>query len=545
MKTTTSTTAFLSIVLLSLASFSFAQNAAPFKMRFQATLKGDMTIISNNITNRDDETGNANTPYNTIDNALLNDELNMSYIDIDTDETTFSSSAANLSLTNATNKKVVYAGLYWSATYKYNPGFNRDEEGKYTAISNKREAIKTIQFKLPNQDEYTSVSGQVIFDGNNSKTFKENAPYAVYADVTSLVSSLQNPNGTYTVANVRASQGKIEGGVSAGWSLFVVYEDPTMTEKFVASYDGFSNLLDNQAELSIRGFQTPESGKVKAKIASAALEGDANLNNDRLLFSATQNDVTSIANAFGDTNNFFNSAITDEAAIVTSRFPNSQNTLGYDANIRTLENEGNTMINYNSREAVLKFKSSGDRCYVFFTAFNVEVRPEAVPYASVEVGTTKSAIVSEKQQIETMLNSKVATRTDKAVADAFEAGTISKAMSSSYEIMTANNEKIQIQAQTIANIKSGYFVVANVYSDSYFANKFMADLKKQGIKSDSFINPDNNLQYVYISKTDNQQVAVNAQMASDGLAYAGETWILSVNNTNNVIQKDSMLANEE
>jgi hypothetical protein len=131
MKTTTSTSAFLTIVLVTLASFSFAQNAAPFKMRYQSQIKGDMTIISNNITNRDDETGSANDAYNTIDNALLNDELNISYIDIDTDETTFSSSAANLALTNATSKKVVYAGLYWSATYKYNPGFNRDEEGKY------------------------------------------------------------------------------------------------------------------------------------------------------------------------------------------------------------------------------------------------------------------------------------------------------------------------------------------------------------------------------------------------------------------------------
>ena len=544
MKTSTTTSAFLTI-LLSLASFSFAQNAAPFKMRYQSKIKGDMTIISNNITNRDDETGDANTPYNTIDDALLNDELNIGYIDIDSDENTFSSSAANLALTNPSSKKVVYAGLYWSATYKFNAGYLKDEEGKYTEIKNKRDAIKDIKIKFPNQDEYTDIKGQVIFDGNNSKNYKENAPYAVYADVTSLVSGLQNPNGTYTVANVRASQGKIEGGIAAGWSLFIVYEDASMTEKFVASYDGFANLLDNQAEISVRGFQTPESGNVKAKIVAVALEGDANLANDRLLFSATQNDVTSIANPFGDTNNFFNSAITDEAANVATRFPNSQNTLGYDANIRTIENKDNAMINNESREAVLKFKSSGDRCYVFFTAFNVEIRPEAIPYASVEVGTTPAAIVSEKEQIETMLNSKIVVKADKAVADAFEAGTISKAMSSSYEIMVANNEKIQIQAQTIANIKSGYFVVANVYSDSYFATKFMADLKKQGIKADSFINPDNNLQYVYISKSDTEQVAVEAQIASESLAYAGETWILSVNNTNETIQKGTMLANEE
>ena len=118
--------ALLALVLFS--SFSFAQTGVPFKMRYQSTIKGDMTVIAN---------GSALTPYNKIDNAMLNDEFEMSYIDIDSDETTFSSSSATLELANSQNKKVVYAGLYWSATYKFNPVVIIQEE-EFVEIPNKR-----------------------------------------------------------------------------------------------------------------------------------------------------------------------------------------------------------------------------------------------------------------------------------------------------------------------------------------------------------------------------------------------------------------------
>lgn len=160
------------IALVIFSSFSFAQTGIPFKMRYQSTIKGDMTIIANGITNRVDANGSALTPYNKIKNALLNDELEMSYIDIDSDETTFSSSSATLELENPQNKKVVYAGLYWSATYKFNPGVIK-EEGKFVAIPNKRDAIKKVKIKLPNQEEYTDVLGEIIFDGNNSKDYNQ------------------------------------------------------------------------------------------------------------------------------------------------------------------------------------------------------------------------------------------------------------------------------------------------------------------------------------------------------------------------------------
>ena len=513
--------ALLALVLFS--SFSFAQTGVPFKMRYQSTIKGDMTVIANGITNRVDANGSALTPYNKIDNAMLNDEFEMSYIDIDSDETTFSSSSATLELENSQNKKVVYAGLYWSATYKFNPGVIK-EEGKFVAISNKRDAIKQVKIKLPNQDEYTDVVGEVIFDGNKSKAYKENAPYAVYADVTSLMTSLVNLNGSYTVANVRATNGKIEGGVASGWTLFVVYEDDQMPEKFVASYDGFANINENNASIKISGFSATQQGKVNAKIACAALEGDANLKNDQLYVSSASAGLVAVGSETRNETNVFNSSISNEKGEMTNRVPNSKNTLGYDSFVMEISNADNANIDNNSNETILKFASTGDRTYVFFTAFNVEV------------GNASPTVVSNTK-------SEKIDFSNETIADAYQTNMMVTTMTEKYEVASVD-KNVQIQTQSIPNQKSGYYVVANVFSDPYFAKEFIKTLKSQGVEADYFVNPENGFRYVYVTKTANEQDAVSQYLALADTKYQGKTWVLSVNNKESFTSK-TMLASEE
>ena len=513
--------ALLALVLFS--SFSFAQTGVPFKMRYQSTIKGDMTVIANGITNRVDANGSALTPYNKIDNAMLNDEFEMSYIDIDSDETTFSSSSATLELENSQNKKVVYAGLYWSATYKFNPGVIK-EEGKFVAISNKRDAIKQVKIKLPNQDEYTDVVGEVIFDGNKSKAYKENAPYAVYADVTGLMTSLVNPNGSYTVANVRATNGKIEGGVASGWTLFVVYEDDQMPEKFVASYDGFANINENNASIKISGFSATQQGKVNAKIACAALEGDANLKNDQLYVSSASAGLVAVGSETRNETNVFNSSISNEKGEMTNRVPNSKNTLGYDSFVMEISNADNANIDNNSNETILKFASTGDRTYVFFTAFNVEV------------GNASPTVVSNTK-------SEKIDFSNETIADAYQTNMMVTTMTEKYEVASVD-KNVQIQTQSIPNQKSGYYVVANVFSDPYFAKEFIKTLKSQGVEADYFVNPENGFRYVYVTKTANEQDAVSQYLALADTKYQGKTWVLSVNNKESFTSK-TMLASEE
>ena len=100
-----------------------AQVAVPFTVRYQETLKGDMTMIANNIVNRQTSAGwftPATTPNDPYSGNTANDNSTMRYIDIDSDGSTFSSSSATLTIDDISCSTIVYAGLYWSATYRYN-----------------------------------------------------------------------------------------------------------------------------------------------------------------------------------------------------------------------------------------------------------------------------------------------------------------------------------------------------------------------------------------------------------------------------------------
>ncbi|HRZ30675.1 MAG TPA: adhesin, partial [Flavobacterium sp.] len=381
---------FSTLLLILISESGFAQLAVPFKVRYQSHVKGDMTIIANTIVNRTESKNATSEPYNDIsEKAKLNDEFEMAYIDIDNDETTFSSSSAQLNLTTSTTKKVIYAGLYWSALYKYESGI-RDKKWNYIAVDNKRTSVNEIKFKLPGKSDYIDIAGEVLFDGLEVKNFKESAPYAAYADVTRYIQSLENPNGDYTVANIKATQGIISGGVAGGWSLFIVFEDDSETEKFITSFDGFVGITTRPVEISFTGFSTLPEGKVNAKLACAALEGDRNLTGDQLEIKSGDNlKYSLLSHPLKPADNFFNSTIIINDDYFELRNPNSLNTLGYDTCLLQINNQNNAIIQNNSSKVSLKLKSSGDRYSMFFSAFNVEVSDPLKKIDSAELVSTE------------------------------------------------------------------------------------------------------------------------------------------------------------
>ena len=93
--------------------------------------------------------------------------------------------------------------------------------------NNTRTGIDQVKLKLPGSSTYTDITGTIVHDDPNAPIgTDQNKVYACYYDITSLVTGLANPQGTYTVANVLSSTGSNGGtGLSAGWSIFIVYED--------------------------------------------------------------------------------------------------------------------------------------------------------------------------------------------------------------------------------------------------------------------------------------------------------------------------------
>jgi len=154
-----STQILLVACFLFLGVFStFSQVKNDFDVRYSADIRGELTFIANNIVNRQNDgywqgawvrrrgrwrwvpqhtwipATSANDPYNLTGNASdYNDNLNMQYIDVDADPTTFSSSSATLDVPDEGCSLVRYAGLYWSAVY-----VNADRSG-----------IDDIKFQVP------------------------------------------------------------------------------------------------------------------------------------------------------------------------------------------------------------------------------------------------------------------------------------------------------------------------------------------------------------------------------------------------------------
>ena len=89
-----------------------AQEYNSFDVRYQANLRGDLTFIANNIVNRQSGSNDPEDPYNATGNSsTYNDWLNMQYIDVDSDPSTFSSSSATFAYDDANCNLIRYAGL--------------------------------------------------------------------------------------------------------------------------------------------------------------------------------------------------------------------------------------------------------------------------------------------------------------------------------------------------------------------------------------------------------------------------------------------------
>lgn len=505
-------------------SLTFSQQI-PFKLRFQKKVKGDMTVIANNIVNRVDYNNSANDSYyNHTISANLNDEFEMAYIDIDQDESTFSSSSAELIFDNSSSKKVIYAGLYWAATYRYNSS-NSTKKNKYVAEDTNREAINLIKLKLPDEQEYIDIVGQTIFDGISQNEDKDIAPYAVYADITEYVKKIKGgADGVYTVANIRATQGKIRGGVAGGWTIFFVYEDTNSSEKTIASQDGFARVSNNETNIIFDGFVAPASGNIKAKIAGAALEGDNNITGDQLLFSTNTNKgFTALTNSIRKENNFFNSCITIDDHYFVNRFPDSKNTLGYDSFIYTIPNDNNALIGNGSTQSVLKLKSEGDNYFMFFSAFALELNPSNEKNTTT-IATENSVINKENGQKQLIKFSPL--NNDLLVDDIKTASVINRINKNT----TLGNDVLEIQTLTSSSQSSGYYILANIFKTEQKTQEFIYYLKTKEIKGDFFINPLNNYYYVFIKKAANQQEAIDLYNSKLNNSYKERIQILLINN---------------
>ncbi|WP_417785284.1 T9SS type B sorting domain-containing protein [Tenacibaculum sp.] len=365
-------------------------------------IKGDITFIANNVLSIDQSGSDPEDPY---DGSSSNGSVNMQYIDIDNDASTFSSSSDELNL--PTCSRVVYAGLYWAGVYPYETWEYEDDRAGNP---------NQIKFKLPGGIYQDITADERVYDQGFS--------YVYYKNITTDIQGLSavNPeghNGTYVAANIRGVQGidqyRRKGGLggSAGWTMVVIYENQTLSSKNIAVFDGYADINgSNDVELSYSGFTTVPVGNsanpapVRVSLLAATLEGDRSIPGDSFQINDREDGTGNYIDQY-TTNvnprtqvgpwwdrsweyNFFNGSISIDDQYVTSRTPDSENTLGFDVDLYQLNNPNNSIITNGQETIHVKFTTSGDVYWPFLNALSVEIiEPELQMVKSVLDGTGK------------------------------------------------------------------------------------------------------------------------------------------------------------
>lgn len=512
----------------------YSQEGETFKENKQLYIKGNSILIGNNIL------GDHSTEP-LMDIGIPNDVVKMKYIDVDDDEATFSSSEATIK--NAPEKpKIAHAALYWCGLYPSEKGALRKSGNKmvHVGLGDREGGVNSILFKTPN-GTYEGLNGKVIFDSYNTEVFTTNSPYVCYADVTAKLQNFTTINGTYTVANIKATEGEISGGGSAGWLLYVVYEDPSESPKYFTTYNGLIEVNKEAVEIIFKDFKSKEEGVVKTTIALGAMEGDRKIKTDEFsIFDKKAGNFKPLSNKVREEKNFFNSSITMGDEFFTDRNPNSANTLGFDLLKMEVPNPENELLDNATTQANLQFQAKADRFYLFFVAFETEINKEFLEEkAKVVKDTVISApaitVISEPM-VEEPLTTIVLTEEKETKPLQKEAPEIIKPKEKvvpKKPVVLSEEDKIKrevrIQSMSVPGLEAGYYLVTNVFSVKDNAAKWSQFLIEKNYKPQTFVNPRNNWNYVYVSKNNALKPVYEKWKLYKGFEYFKEIWIMKIN----------------
>ena len=246
---------------------------------------------------------------------------------------------------------------------------------------------KVISIKGPGASAYTAITAKpngaisdIRFPGAlNSGIF------IGYQEITDYVKTY-GP-GAYTVADIALTEGTNSNpGLSGGWIMVVIYQNPIMKSRAVTLFDGYAYVNGQLAgggeygNISISGFTTAGSGDVNMKLGVMAAEGDIGLTGDYL---AVQKLTADPNKAYNSTNyltlnhsgnlttNFFNSSLFPVPTGANSN-PNLQNNTGIDCSMFTVPNASNLVIGNNQTATTFRFGSTSDVFTIFGFAMSVD-----------------------------------------------------------------------------------------------------------------------------------------------------------------------------
>lgn len=271
------------------------------------------------------------------------------------DNGTVNSSTSDLSLPSCST--VMFAGLYWGAG-----------EGSGAQSTAWITGETTCKLMIPGASSYTTVtSTQTDYWNATLIPGYAHTGYKCFKDITSLINTA-NANGTYTVGNVLSPLGLADA--YGGWTIVIAYSNASYFEpQNLTVFDGCAAVKSGSGnvDVAISGFLTPPSGTVSCELGTVVYDGDRGSSDG---FQFKQNgaalfyDMATTTIPLNGTGDAWNSKVSYKGAVVTTRNPAYNNTLGYDASIFDLPNTGNAQLSNSQTAATVRYFSNSENVIV-------------------------------------------------------------------------------------------------------------------------------------------------------------------------------------
>ncbi len=386
------------LVLWAEGGYYTCPNPKEFSQAFTANVKGDIELIGNTVMcyNDNGECGDPGTDRNN--------DIDMMYIDIDSDDSTFNSSAAKLEI--PPGSEVLWAGLYWQGYLA-----NEDDSTKAQSASIKL-AYSPTKTTTPNyQDIAASDHNWIYFSGTRMY-------YQGNRDITDFVRN--NNNGWYYVANITTKEGTPAGGSYGAWSIAIAYKNSDKKLKNLTIFDGYQGVVNtgdeddandyasdngcsdpgvgNTVDIGLSGFLTPTTSSIDSKLFIFAGEGDngaddADARGDHLQIADKSGTFYKLTNSVNPEDDVFNSTISKDDEALDGEFLspyNSDNSNGIDIDTFDISD----IIDNEQMETTVRLNTNDDGYMPGLFGFSTNIYQPRVCYVQ-EILNSRAVKVGE------------------------------------------------------------------------------------------------------------------------------------------------------
>ncbi len=293
------------------ALFGMQSVQAVYVNRFNTTTNGAITFTGNTLGLDGSPTLGTPGIRGSI-GAFTTTDTTLNYLNFPagtTNNWTLNSSSAVLTLPPGST--VLYAELIWGGSYSYGGD----------SVANNLNTPVTLntplgQYSVTPNPATAQIAGTA--NGAGGCTITTPATYCRYVRSANVTGFIQiGGAGSYTVRGVPATANNELNNNTAGWTLAVVYANPTLPPRNMTIFVGSE--LGGAPPTSVSGFCTNLAGPVKGRLAVSSLEGDVSIVNDVMNFGPSVASMVALSGPNNLANNFFNSQINgDTGALVTT-----------------------------------------------------------------------------------------------------------------------------------------------------------------------------------------------------------------------------------